>query len=281
METAQTDIISIVFYAALTFVILAILSIFLVIMINRRAIQHQLEMQALQKAKQQELLTATFEAQEREQQRIGVDIHDDIGPLLSTIKLYLTKLNYAKTDEDRKEQVADLKKQIDDVTQRVRGIARNRVPVVLQEEGLKMAIEQLVHQIDQSEIVRAQLETNFEDDFRLSEKMELNLYRITQELTNNALKHAEASRLLVQLEKREDQLYLAVKDDGKGILPQRLQEVRSGIGLKNVEARASLLNADFHIKSQPGDGTNMFLHIPHPSKPIEKPSNPRTEAIVT
>jgi len=254
--------------------ILAMLSTFLVIVINRRAIQHQQELQAMQQAKQRELLTATFAAQEQEQRRIGADIHDDIGPLLSTIKLYLTKLNYAKTEEAKKEQVATLKHQIDDVTKRVRGIARNRVPVVLQEDGLKMAIKHLLQQIDQSDIVRARLETNWPDHFRLSEQTELNLYRITQELCNNALKHAAANQIIVHLQSRANQIYLAVEDNGKGIQPQRLDEVRNGIGLKNIEARASLLEAEFHIKSAPNEGTTMYLHVP--TAPQTKKIEPST-----
>jgi len=281
MGTGQADIVNFVFYAAIIFVILAVLSTFLVIIINRRAIEHQEEMQAIQKAKQQELLTATFEAQEKEQQRIGADIHDDIGPLLSTIKLYLTKLNYARTEEDKKEQVSFLRKQVDDVTSRVRGIARNKVPVVLKEEGLPRAIQQLVNQIDQSEVVRAELNSNWPESFRLNEKTELNLYRIVQELCNNALKHAKADKLIVNLKLQPDQIFLAVEDNGVGIAPEQLKEVRNGIGLKNIEARASLLNASFHIDSTPSVGTKMYLRIPSEKESLPQLPRKTTDAITS
>lgn len=256
------DLINLILLAATVFTILAISIAVLVLFLNRKAIQHQEEIKRLEKLKRQELLTATFDAQEIEQRRIGSDIHDDIGPLLSTVKLHLTKLRYTKEEEERIKQIKTLGTQLDDVTKRVRDIARNRVPTVLTEYGLVKAIAHLVQQIDHSGQLQASLHSELPDGFRFEQKAELNLYRIVQELCNNALKHANASKLIIRLYEKEQNLYLSVEDNGVGIPAEKLKQVRSGIGLKNIEARATLIDADFEVKSEPGKGTKMCIIAP-------------------
>src|SRR5262249_54396695 len=93
----------------------------------------------------------------------------------------------------------------------------------------------------------------------LPREYELALYRITQELINNVLKHAEAKNVSLQIGYRDKKIILMIEDDGKGF---DVAEHRDGYGLKNLEARTKLLNGTMHIESTLGKGTSILIEVP-------------------
>ncbi|MBR9921846.1 MAG: sensor histidine kinase [Bacteroidetes bacterium] len=242
----------------LVFFVLAILIAWLIVYLNKRAIAHQSEVSRFQLEKQKELLDASFQVQEQERDRIGRDIHDEIGPSLSTVKFAISQFQYLKESSETKDQIKKLNLQLTDIIQQVRSISRDLAPSSLNEFGLLVAIEELLDRIEDS----GALQTRFEctgQETELSPKTELAIYRIVQELCNNALRHAAASLLQVSVHFRGKSLQLVVSDNGKGM---DTNAKSSGIGLKNIEARISLIDGTWKLESSPARGTQNVINIP-------------------
>jgi signal transduction histidine kinase len=231
--------------------------IFMLVAYNRRVLQHKRVLQFKEKEKQSALLDAAIDSQEQERQRIGANIHDDIGPLLSTLKLYINKLLYTRDDDDLKNQIGGLNEQIDDIIQTIRTVSRNLVPSVLLEFGLAVALEDLMAKFRQS----GSISTTFNstgDDIQLPTKVELSLYRMIQELCNNVLRHADASSLDIHIS-NNGKLVINIDDDGRGIPTDILENNKAGLGLKNISARANSIGAIFNIQPRDDGGTRATI----------------------
>lgn len=241
-------------------IVLAGFVIFAIFRYNKRRLKHQEELQQKEEEKQRARLNASIEAQESERNRIGGDIHDDIGPLLSSIKLYIHKFKYCKTPEQISKEIKSINGQVDEIIQRIRSVTRDLVPAVLVEFGFVAAVKNLCDRINES----GQISINFkseEEKYTLSDKSELTLYRVIQELSNNAIKHANASHIDIEISKKEEKIHIIVSDNGSGIPDEILKDNINGFGLKNIEARLSLIDGDFDIKGN-HQGTKAFVQIP-------------------
>ena len=210
-------------------------------------------------AAQLRLMVAT---QEEERRRISRDLHDDVGIKLSALKLFLSSL-YEKSFRSGQEDIRELARNsgdlIGEVMQDVRQLLRDLSPVVLEEFGYLTAVEGLVGKINETKLTHFEL-TAFGLEKRLQKDHELSLYRMTQELVNNVLKHAGARHAFLQAGRRDGQLILMIEDDGKGFDPQIQKQ---GYGLHHLAARANLLGGSMHIDSMPGKGTSVVINIPY------------------
>lgn len=263
MNTSDTT--SIIISAAIVIVVLLILALFILVGIisyNRRVLKYQTELRQKEQEKQEELLDASIEAQEIERNRIGGDIHDDIGPLLSTIKLYIYKFKFCKDKAAIELQIQDINSQVDEIIQRVRDVARDMAPSVLLNFGLIAAIQNLCDRINTA----GEIKTKFHADVSkttLQPKIELALYRITQELCNNTIKHAEASELSIHITQSPQLLELTISDNGKGIPQHKIDNTeKQGFGIQNIYARTSLIKAKFTINGIPQQGTKAVISLP-------------------
>ncbi|MFK7923070.1 MAG: sensor histidine kinase, partial [Bacteroidia bacterium] len=201
------------------------------------------------------LLKAALEAQEAERKRIGRDLHDDIGSMIATARLFVQQT------DSQSPQHAKLMNQADDIlietVKSLHVITQDLVPTILNQLGLVEAIDALCDTIRQN----SKLELHFqaEPNLSIAPQAALHLYRIVQELFNNALKHAEASRIDIQLRRTLSHLAFSFQDDGKGIhAPSKTPS--SGLGLKNIESRLSLLAGTMKITSD--SGTRFEIQIP-------------------
>ena len=247
------------------FALLTIFIFLLLLYLNRRVIRHKEELHRMETAKQRALLQASFEAQEKERKRIGSDIHDDIGPLLSTVKLLMNRFKNLDDADSVNQHISRVNQRMDEAIQLVRTVARDLTPVVLNKFGLILALEDLCDRINQSNQIKALLEIQGRE-YELPAQTELALYRIIQELCNNAIRHAEASTIKIQFSFTPDQLHIMVSDDGKG-LPSatvQTQEITfpKGIGMRNIEARTSMLGAEIRFESTKNKGTTAILQVP-------------------
>lgn len=214
------------------------------------------------RTKQQAQLKTMIATQEEERRRISRDLHDDIGTRLSALKLFvstfksnLQKQNYAETEALAK----STEELIDEAIRDVRVMLTNLSPGILEEFGYITAVEGLVNKINETKVVDIKLVV-FGINQRFSKEYELALYRITQELINNVLKHAKAKRALLQVGYRNGNIILMMEDEGRGFDVTRHKE---GYGLKNIEARAKLLHGTMNIDSLPGNGTSVLIEIPY------------------
>ena len=201
-------------------------------------------------------------AQEAERRRISRDLHDDIGMKLSALKLMLSSL-YEKSFATRDEGIVSLAEGsgnlLSETIQDVRQLLHNLSPGVLEEFGFITAVEGLVDKINKTERTHITLLT-FGITQRIQKDYELTLYRITQELINNILKHADAKQVSLQIGQRDRKIILMIEDDGKGF---DTTSQKGGYGLHNLDIRAKLMKGTMTIDSRPGKGTSVLIEIPY------------------
>ena len=210
----------------------------------------------------QELLRTQLEIQEQTLKNISQEIHDNIGQALSLAKLNLNTMP-AANDEVLQQKIFNSKELVSKAITDLRGLSRSLDTDYVQEMGLQRAIEYELEMIkktgtiDTSLIVEGSL-------FRLEKQKELILFRIVQETFNNILKHSGAKDLNVNINYSPNSFTLIVKDDGKGVNLQPLNEANNnfGLGIRNMHSRAKLIGADFHMTSILGVGTEVKINLP-------------------
>ncbi len=202
-------------------------------------------------------IRAEISTLENERKRMAGDLHDELGPLLSAVRIQINHLEPEK-ESDRK-VIASASKYIDDVLTKTREISYNLLPNTLVRKGLVKAIEEYVSKL--SHVHR--LEISFEGDpVQLEKEQEINIYRIIQEVIHNTIKHSEASHLIIKLKKNGSLLTLLTADNGKGFDYDKQVEYNNGLGLINLQSRTEVLNAKFSYESEPGIGTRYIFEIP-------------------
>ena len=212
-----------------------------------------------------ELQTALKEAQEAllkgqttERKRVASELHDNLGGLLSALKMTTYSLNTQDLHPQEQAIYAQMVGMINDATQQVRSLSHNLLPEELEKRGLVASLENSVYQFNLSNKTIFTLQTQGMDE-RLSKHVEFNLYAICLELCNNIIKHAQATEAAVELIQKETNLVLMVSDNGLGMSDE---STKKGIGLKNLYERAAALGATVKIRSQANEGTLITLKMP-------------------
>ncbi len=214
------------------------------------------------KITQETQLRTMIATQEQERKRISRDLHDDIGTKLSALKLFVSsfKNNLQKHQYRETESLArSTEELIDETIRDVRVMLMNLSPGILEEFGYVTAVEGLVNKINETKIIHIKLVV-FGIKQRIAKDHELAMYRVTQELVNNVLKHAGAKNASLQIGYRDDKIILMIEDDGKGF---DVTTHKEGYGLKNLDARTKLLQGTMSIDSRPGNGTSVLIEIPY------------------
>jgi signal transduction histidine kinase len=188
------------------------------------------------------------------------DIHDQVGTLLSVAKLKLSDLEEGIPIED-KEKLKSSISTLDMATHSLRSISHNLVPGTLSRLGLVLALEHFFNQLKQISTLKIDFAAHYFDE-RLSENMETNLYPIVLELTNNAIRHAQAKSLVIQLIRHPNKINITVEDDGIGFDYKSWEKSKPGIGLANIESRIETLKGSFDIDSIHGRGTIATVDVP-------------------
>lgn len=210
---------------------------------------HQQQVDQMVRDQELKSINAMLEGEEKERKRIAEDLHDRVGSMLSAMKL--------QTDtSDTK-----LTTLLDETVDEVRRISHNLETKVLNKFGLIAALEDLADKIKGSEKINFDLQY-LDLTERLENKVEINAYRIVQELISNALKHSRATEIVTQVNRIEDQLVITVEDDGVGFNSLAVKESSSGMGLRNVMSRAHELNGHFNVDSGKGQGTMITVEFP-------------------
>ncbi|MEQ8907842.1 MAG: sensor histidine kinase [Vicingaceae bacterium] len=218
--------------------------------------------QELQKAiirEQQNGLDAVIEAQEEERKRISKDLHDGVGQQLSGLKMAFQKIANEIQIEipEKKKELDSLSKVLEESADEVRSISHQMMPKALTELGLLAALEDMLSK----SLKQVGLKYEFEHygiEGRLSEKIEISVYRICQELINNIIKHSKAQKVAIQLFKNKGKLILIVEDNGVGIK----SEDSDGHGLLNIKSRLNPLSGEVNFEPSPQSGTTATVRIP-------------------
>ena len=228
---------------------------------QKKLFQQQEAMHLKESNYQKELIGAVIETQENERERISKDLHDEVGAMLSTTKLYMNEL---QENLDNPPYAIELLQQtqhmLDESVQTIRRISKNLIPSLLEKHGLAKALESFFERINQADSIQVEFSCQIDlSSFELSKQ--LALYRMAQELTNNTLKHAQAKSIQVALYFEEKNLILLYQDDGIGFEVAKAQEA-SGLGLKSMESRARVLGGTIVYQSKPQQGLKVLTTIP-------------------
>ena len=214
--------------------------------------------QKLKEDYQKQLTQATIDAQEEERKEIGKELHDNVGQLLATSKLYL-ELAKSTADNVTEEMISLSLKSVSDVINEVRQISHSLIPPTLGDLGLIDSIKDLIETFTRTQPLEIQFEHPFFDEDLLPENQKLMLFRIIQEQLNNIVKHANATVVFITLRNVRPLLLLEIQDDGKGFDAKR---VRKGIGLANIKNRAELFGGKMEIISASGKGCIIKVMVP-------------------
>lgn len=203
---------------------------------------------------------AMLDGQENERRRLARDLHDGIGPLLSTLKMYIEHLEPA-VQSGSAPDYRSIVSLTNTLTQEVRNISHALMPNAVEDFGLAAALQNLCEQAEAGGKSTVQF-FSLGMQQRLEPVTELALYRIGQELLNNAIKHAKAKHISLQIIRHRNSVVLMVEDDGQGFDALALDRAQSGIGLQNIETRVRSLNGTFALDTQPGRGVTATVEIP-------------------
>ena len=211
---------------------------------------------------QKKMLEAILESQENERRRVAGDLHDSIGAMLSTIRVSL--LTYAKKTPSGEQGILESKKMLDDTIDSVRKISRDLMPGTLEKFGLSQAVNEMCERFQTTTGLPIAFE-EIGETLPLGKTRELMIFRIIQELLNNALKHAEATAIKIVFV-NGDQLEVVVEDNGKGFNAEEHKFDRTpgkGLGLFNIENRARLAGAIVEFLVPPTQGSKIIIKVPY------------------
>jgi PAS domain S-box-containing protein len=221
---------------------------------SRRAEQKILE-QKIQE--QKKVSRALLLGGEKERNKIGQELHDNVNQMLATIKLYLNMAK--KRQEERGELIEKAEEYIDSAIEEIRMLTKSHVSPRVRESELKDLIQSLIDPLVESGIIDVSFDYANDHPYSLDDDLKLNLYRIIQEQLNNVQKYAMAKTLAVSIRIEKGIILCSVKDNGKGFIVNRK---RKGVGLSNIMNRVESFNGTVRIESSPGKGCVLEVEIP-------------------
>lgn len=211
----------------------------------------------LERQQQVVSLQGMINGQEAERSRIARDLHDGLGGLFSTVKMYFSTLQHENPALGKNELFQKGYSVIDTASVEVRRIAHNLMPEVLLKLGLVNALKDLCDNISTGKLLNVSLEVHGMND-RLNTTTEIMLFRIVQELLNNIVKHAQASEAIIQCVKDQSRLSLIVEDNGRGFDTGEVAQGKHS-GMSSVRNRVDYLRGKMTIDSQKNVGTTVMM----------------------
>jgi two-component system NarL family sensor kinase len=210
---------------------------------------------------QQLLLEKTILTQEKERKRIAKDLHDEVGGKLNIAHLYIQQLRQKSPDSPEVQSTSEgVSEMINSAITATRRISHDLLPPILEEFGLERALYDLAKNYSKSDSLMVQVEVDVDHFPIASQMVELNLFRIIQELISNSIKHGQAKQLSIQLSGSQKTILLQYRDDGKGFTIKDKQKSQ-GLGMKNIESRLQIINGSWNFEASSGMGFQAFIKI--------------------
>ena len=197
------------------------------------------------------ILTAVLRTEEKFRSRYSRELHDGMGPLLSSAKMSMSVLAKRAEDEENRELIASTSAVIDEAIRSLREISNNLSPQVLNDFGLVRGITNFINKNPQLRTIEMRFDTNLRKE-RFDHDIEVILYRVICELINNSLKHSGCTKIELDLQLVYDRIYLTYSDNGRGFDTQAVADY--GMGMSNLTSRIHSLGGTIEITSQPNKG---------------------------
>ena len=195
---------------------------------------------------------------EKERARIAHDLHDELGPLLSGIKMKMNSFElHLKEDQLEMEKTNN---HLDDVLKRIREISFDLMPGLLLRKGLEAAVKEFLDNLNNATGINFTF--TCENEVNLTEQNSINIYRIIQEIVHNTIKHAGATELQIDLRTIKNNLVMKSTDNGAGFDYDKESAENIGIGLKSLLRRTAITGGQMFVESKKGKGTTYTFKIP-------------------
>jgi signal transduction histidine kinase len=218
-----------------------------------------------EKMNQQKVISSQIiENQEKEQNRIAKDVHDGIGQMLTGLKFNLESIDIKDINKTAA-KIEHLKELTSNIIKGVRTATFNLTPPELSDHGIVPAITKLTQELAKLTSKNIVLFNKTDFNQRLDSLVEINIYRITQEAINNAIKYADSTHILVSLSHSENILSIVIDDNGKGFDPNKIKNVKNGdggMGMTFMRERIKYIDGRLFLNSEIGKGTRVTLNIP-------------------
>jgi signal transduction histidine kinase len=240
-----------IFYTVIfTSILIAIVIIFFVISVIR---YHKRYIQL-----QKERIQAQIMIQEQERKRIANDLHDSLGPMLSTVKLFMSSI-VVENETDR-ESLGKASGYIDEAINNLREISYNLLPSGLDRSNLEMVVQEYIGRMGSHQPLKITFSVT--KNTVIQKKTEIHLFRIIQEIVHNTIKHSGATSLKLAITSQPDGLFLVSEDNGRGFDLDTALEASGGLGLKSIENRCQMLDAGLKIITAKNEGCKMIIKVP-------------------
>lgn len=205
------------------------------------------------------VLSAVIRAEENQRQIISKELHDGLGPLLSSVRMSISALSTQQLSDTQREILANTEYVINEAVKSLTEISNNLSPHVLNNFGVAKALNTFIRKLQPMCPATGIVFTTDMREVRFNPDKEVILYRVVCELINNALKHAEARSLTVDMRMEREWITVRVADDGKGFDTEAESD---GMGLSNIASRISSIRGELQIDSRPnGGGTRVLIRI--------------------
>jgi two-component system, NarL family, sensor kinase len=245
-------------YTSILVIILILLTaLFVLIYITIKQRQKN-KFQNLANESQRKIANAILEAQDKERNAIGRDLHDSIGAMVATAKLNLSSSMNENT-EKIKDNISASVKDLDQVIKELRAVARNLMTDIISESGIHSAIQLHIEKLNHVQSGINFKFMSFGDFSKMNNNAQITLYKIFLELANNCIKYSKATEATVELAELEKQIVFTMEDNGLGFDVEKC--LNKGLGLQNINYRVTLLGGKCQIDSHPGRGTSISIEL--------------------
>ena len=204
------------------------------------------------------ILTAVLRTEEKARSRFSKELHDGLGPLLSSARMSLSVLSREERSADQREIIDNTTYVIDEAIRSLREISNNLSPHVLNDFGLARGVQNFIDKSAAMHDAKIRFTTNLRTE-RYDTDIEVILYRVICELINNSLKHAACTSINLSLSQNGSELALDYTDDGRGFNPQAMMDC--GMGLSNISSRINSLGGTLDISSAKGKGMRAAIRV--------------------
>jgi len=209
---------------------------------------------------EKQIVKAIIQTEEKERAHFSKELHDGLGPLLSTIKLYLQWSLRPKSNRSRKEIIQKAEEILEEALTAVKEISNKLSPHLLTNYGLTSAVQSFAHKLEETNTIKIDLQSNLTR--RIELEIEVALYRAIIECVNNTIKYANAKRIYIKLNDVGNQIQLQYRDDGKGFDIVKILLEKKGLGLFNLQNRIQTIGGEIKMFSKPREGVNYHINIP-------------------
>jgi signal transduction histidine kinase len=219
-------------------------------------------MELARREAEKRVLNAIIQTEEKERKRFAKDLHDGLGPLLSTVKMSVSTLSLMDQDPARMEIIENTSYVIDESIKSIKEISNNLSPHILNNFGLASAIKDFSNKID-SKVIQINFDSNAFNR-RFDENTEVVLYRVVCELINNTMKHAKAKSIDINLSFQHKTILLTYSDDGIGFdVTEVIGENPSatGMGYSNMVSRINSIKGKMDVESTQESGTKVLIRV--------------------